>query len=94
MSEVTTLNKLRSRQWFTNRELIKQLQWQWLRKRHLKSEFALSQTLSRSFHLAQFFKCWQTLMELNSKGLYQSIGKEKESRCLILMFKSPKKREN
>ena len=94
MSEVTTLNKLRSRQWFTNRELIKQLQWQWLRKRHLKSEFALSQTLSRSFHLVQFFKCWQTLMELNSKGLYQSTGKEKESRCLILMFKSPQKREN
>ena len=94
MSEVTTLNKLRSRQWFTNRELIKQLQWQWLRKRHLKSEFALSQTLSHLFHLIQFFKCWQTLMELNSKGLCQSTGKEKESRCLILMFKSPKKREN
>ena len=30
-----------------------------LRKRHLKSEFALPQTLSRLFHLVQFVKCWQ-----------------------------------
>ena len=33
-------------------------------------------------------------MALNSKGLCQSTGKEKESHCLILMFTSSKKREN
>ena len=30
-----------------------------LRKRHLKSEVALLQTLSRLFHLVQFVKCWK-----------------------------------
>ena len=30
-----------------------------LRKRHLKSEFALPRALSRLFHLVQFVKCWQ-----------------------------------
>ena len=55
-----------------------------IRKRHLKSEFALLQTLSRLFHLVQFIKCWQFSQELNSKGLYQSSGTEKESRCLVL----------
>ena len=54
-----------------------------LRKRHLKSEFALLQTLSRFFHLVQFVKCWQFFLELNSKILYQSSGKEKETRCLV-----------
>ena len=51
-----------------------------LRKRHLKSEFALLQTLSRLFHLV---KCWQISLELSSKGLYQSSGKEKENCCLV-----------
>ena len=40
-----------------------------IRKRHLKSEFALLQTLSRLFHLVQFIKCWQFSQELNSKRL-------------------------
>ena len=62
-----------------------------LRKRHLKSEFALPQTLSRLFHLVYFVKCWQMFLELNSKGLYQSSGKEKESCCLV--FPSSTKRE-
>ena len=62
-----------------------------LRKRHLKSEFALLQTLSRLFHLVYFVKCWQMFLELNSKGLYQSSGKEKESCCLV--FPSSTKRE-
>ena len=62
-----------------------------LRKRHLKSEFALPQTLSRLFHLVYFVKCWQMFLELNSKGLYQSSGKEKESCCLL--FPSSTKRE-
>ena len=38
-----------------------------LRKRHLKSEFALPQTLSHLFQLVQFVKCWQIFLELNSK---------------------------
>ena len=37
-------------------------------------------------------KCWQIFLELNSKRLYQSSGKEKESRSLVL--KSSTKREN
>ena len=41
-----------------------------LRKRHL-------------FHLVQFVKCWQFFLELNSKILYQSSGKKKETRCLV-----------
>ena len=68
---------------YVNREL-KQQQWQ-LRKRHLKSEFALLQTLSCIFHLVQFVKCWQIFLELNFKGLYQSSEKEKESRWLVFM---------
>ena len=33
------------------------------------------------FHHFQFVKRWQIFPELNSKRLYQSSGKEKESRC-------------
>ena len=61
-----------------------------LRKRHLKSQFALLQTLSRFFHLVEFVKCWQLFLEWNSKGQYQSPGKEKES---YLVFTSSTKRE-
>ena len=70
---------------------LKQRRRRRLRKRHLKSEFALPQTLSRLFHLVYFVKCWQMFLELNSKGLYQSSGKEKESCCLV--FPSSTKRE-
>ena len=48
---------------------LKQQPWQWLRKHHLKSEFVLPQT--------------SNFLVLNSKGLYQSSGKEKESCCLV-----------
>ena len=48
-----------------------------LRKRHLKCEFALPQ-LYRSYSTS-FSSC----LELKSKGLHQSSGKEKESRCLL-----------
>ena len=48
-----------------------------LRKRHLKSEVALLQTLSRLFHLVHFVKCWQFFVELNSKRLNRSSGKRK-----------------
>ena len=34
-----------------------------LRKRHLKSEFALPQTLSRLFHLVKFVRCSQIFLE-------------------------------
>ena len=55
----------------------------WLQKRHLESEFAPLQTLSRLSHRVQFVKCWWTFLELNSKGLYRRSRKEKESRCLV-----------
>ena len=58
---------------------------------HLKSEVSLLQTLSRLFHLVHFVKCWQMFLELNSKILHQSSGKEKESRCLV--FTSSEKRK-
>ena len=70
---------------------LKQQRLRRLRKCHLKSEFALLQTLSRLFHLVYFVKCWQMFLELNSKGLYQSSGEEKQSSCLV--FPSSTKRE-
>ena len=60
----------------------KRRRWR-LPKRHSKSEFVLLQTLSGLFHLVQFAKCGQFFLELNSKRLYQSSGKEKESRCFV-----------
>ena len=71
--------------------VLKQQRRRRLRKRQLKSEFALLQSLSRLFHFVYFVKCWQMFLELNSKGLYQSSGKEKESCCLV--FPSSTKRE-
>ena len=62
-----------------------------LRKRRLKSEVALLQTLSRLFHIVQFVKCWQFFLELNSRILNRSSGEEKETRCLL--FTSSTKRE-
>ena len=44
----------------------------------LKSELALLQTLLCLIHLVQFVKCWQIFLELNSKRLYLSSGKEKK----------------
>ena len=57
-----------------------------LRKRHFKSEVLLLHTLSRLFHLVQFTKCWEFSLELNSKRLYRSSGKGKESRCLVFTY--------
>ena len=59
-----------------------------LRKRHLKSEIALLQTLSRLSHLVQFIKYWQFSLELNSKRLYQRSGKEKET-VVVLSSRLP-----
>ena len=47
------------------------------------------QSLSGMVHLVHFVKWWQIFLELNSKRLYQSSGKEKESRCLVFTS-SPK----
>ena len=63
---------------------LKQRRQRRLRKRYLKSEFGLLPTLSRLFHFVQFVKCWQFLLDMNSKRLYRSRGKEQESRCLVL----------
>ena len=49
------------------------------------------QSLSGMFHLVHIVKWWQIFLELNSKRLYQSSGKEKESRCLV--FTSSTKRK-
>ena len=69
---------------------LKQRRRRRLRKRHLQSKLALLQTLPRLFHFVYFVKCWQIFLELNSKGLYQSLRKKKESCCLV--FPSSTKR--
>ena len=84
------MNGLNDRSFSGNRDLKQQRQRQ-LWERHLKSEFAQLETLSRSFHLVQFVKCWQIFLKLNSYRLYRSSGKEKESRCLL--FTPSTKRE-
>ena len=60
--------------------LSTELNQQRRRRRRKLHKFALLQTLSRLFRLVQFVKCWQIFLELNSKQLYRSSGKEKESR--------------
>ena len=52
-----------------NREL-KQQRRRRLRKRQLRSVFALLKTLSRLFHLVLFIRCRRIFLKLNSKGLY------------------------
>ena len=58
---------------------------------NIGDSFRLPQTLLRLFHLVQFVECWRIFLELNSKGLYESSGKEKESCCVV--FPSSTKRE-
>ena len=70
---------------------LKQQRRRRLQKRHLKSEFAPLQTLSRLFHLVYFVKCWQMFLELNSKGLYQSSGKEKK---VVVLCSRPQQNVN
>ena len=70
---------------------LKQQRRRRLQKRHLKSEFAPLQTLSRLFHLVYFVKCWQMFLELNSKGLYQSSGKEKK---VVVLCSCPRQNVN
>ena len=58
-----------------------------------ENEVALPQTLSRSFHLVHFVKCWQFFQELNSERLYQCSEKEIETLSRCLVFTSSKRRE-
>ena len=46
---------------------------------HTRDGFAASNLI----HLVKFAKCWQIFVELNSKGVYSSSGKEEESRCVL-----------
>ena len=64
-----------------NREL-KQRRRRRLLQRHLKSECALLQTLSRLFQLVQFVKCLQFFPKLDSKTV-SKFRKRKRSRCLV-----------
>ena len=57
--------------WLALNKELKQHRRRRLRKRHLKSEVALLQTLSRLFHRVKFVKFWQFFLELNSKRLYR-----------------------
>ena len=57
-----------------------------LRKCHLKSEFALPQTLSCLFQLAQIVKCWQ----IDKKTVFPSSGKEKAGKSLSSFTSSTK----
>ena len=71
--------------WLVLNKELKQHRRRRLRKRLLKSEVALLQTLSHLFHVVQSVKCWHFFLELNSKRLYRSSGKEKESRCVQVL---------
>jgi len=64
-----------------NREL-KQQRRRRLRKGHLKSEFALPQTLSRLFHLIQFVKCCKFVFGVE----YQSSEKKRNLLSRVRVF--------
>ena len=62
------------------------------RERHLKSEFAFFQSLSRLLQLTYYVKCKRTLFEPNSpEEPYSSI--ERERKFSRRLFSSPIKRE-
>ena len=77
---------------WSNREL-KQRRRRRQRKRHLKRWIRTASNFIALIpsRLIRQSKCWQIFLELNSKGQYQSPGKEKESCCLV--FTSSAKRE-
>ena len=90
MAKLLVLKSKTSPKTSHNRELKQQRQRR-LQKRHLKSEFAPLQTLSCLFHLVYFVKCWQMFLELNSKRLYQSSGKEKK---VVVLCSRPRQNVN
>ena len=57
---------------------LKQQRRRRLQKRHLKSEFALLQTLSRLFHLVYFVKCWQMFWSWILKDCIKGQGKKRK----------------
>ena len=63
------------------RELM-QKRRRWLRKRHLKSEVALLKIYRDCSISFSSSNAGNFFLDLNSKRLYLSSGKEKESRCL------------
>ena len=56
-------------------------------KRQLKSEVAQLQIFSRLFHLVQFVKYWQFVLDLNSKRLIE--GTENEREVVVLCSRPP-----
>ena len=52
----------------------------------IKSVFMLLQSLLHLSHLVDFIKCCSIFRELNSKGQYQSSGKEKEGHLVFKIF--------
>ena len=54
-------------------------------------ENVIKKCLLAALNFFALIKCWQIFLELNSKGLYQSKGKERKA-C-FLVFTSSTKRE-
>ena len=68
-----------------SRELMQQRRRR-LRRRHLKSEFTLPQSLSRLFHLVQCVECCNFFLELNPSRLSRSAGNENK---VVVLCSSP-----
>ena len=60
-----------------------------LQKRHLKSEFAPLQILSRLFHRVKFVKCWRTQLEWRDRIEVQ----EKKTKIVVLHSRYPQNGE-
>ena len=67
------------------------------RKRHLKSEFALLQTLSRLFHPVKFVKCWQNLScclafmsstKRESRNVHVVVVQRRQKKYLLIFRRS------
>ena len=73
---------------YLNRELLQQqqrLSW----KRPFKNEFMLLQILSCLFHLFQFIKCWQILLEFHYKKTVSKFRKRKRKlSCVHVLHKT------
>ena len=62
-----------------------------LRQRHLKSEVALLQTVSRLFHLVQLVKCWQFFWSWilkDSIKVQENLEKRKSLSCVHALHKT------
>ena len=73
---------------YLNRELLQQQQRLSL-KRPFKNEFMLLQILSCLFHLFQFIKCWQILLEFHYKKTVSKFRKRKRKLpCVHVLHKT------